>query len=199
MRKSSPIDALFPGTRQGVLAATMMHPDRWWYLSDLAKHLGIQPSSLQRELSSLVSAGVLRRKRDGNRVYFRADPDCPFLGELQGLLAKTSGLADILRSALDRHASSIEVAFVYGSIAKSEERPTSDVDLMIVGDLGLKDISSALGRAEYKLGREVNAHTFSPDEFAEKAKSGNHFIRDVLEGEKIFIIGNESDLEGVAR
>jgi predicted nucleotidyltransferase len=199
MRKSSPIDALLPKTRQGVLAATMMQPERWWYLSDLAKHLGIQPSSLQRELSSLVSAGVLRRRKDGNRVYYQADPDCPFLRELQGLLAKTSGLADVLRQALSRFADSIEVAFVYGSIAKSEERSESDVDLMIVGDLGLKDLSAALSRAEGRLNREVNAYTFSMDEFVEKAKSKSHFIRSVLEDEKIFVIGNERDLEGIAR
>jgi len=199
MRKPSPIDALFPKTRQDVLAETMMQPDRWWYLSDLAKHLGIQPSSLQRELSSLVSAGVLRRRRDGNRVYFQADPDCPFLKELQGLLAKTSGLADVIRLALNTFTDSIEVAFVYGSIAKSEERSASDVDLMIVGDLGLRDLSGALRRAEDKLDREVNAYTFSTDEFAEKVRSKNHFIRSVLKNEKIFIIGNESDLEGITR
>jgi len=177
----------------------MMQPDRWWYLSDLAKHLGIQPSSLQRELSSLVAAGVLRRRKDGNRVYFQADPDCPFLRELQGLVAKTIGLADVLSRALNRFADSIEVAFVYGSIAKSEERSGSDVDLLIVGELGLKDLSVPLRRAEEKLSREVNASAYSPDEFAEKWKSGNHFIRSVLEQEKIFIIGNERDLERLAR
>ena len=92
MRKSSPIDPIINKTTQALLAATVLEPGRSWYLSDLAKHLSLSPSSLQRELAGLVQAGVLSRQRDGNRVYYRADPDCPFLAELQGLMAKTAGL-----------------------------------------------------------------------------------------------------------
>ena len=91
MRKSRALDALFPRIRQALLAATVLHPDRWWYLSDLAKHLDVRPSSLQRELAALVDAGILRRRRDGNRVYFQRNPDCPFLRELQGLLVRRLG------------------------------------------------------------------------------------------------------------
>ena len=121
MRKSSSINALFPQIRLGILAATCMHPGRWWYLSDLAKHLQVRPSSLQRELSSLVSAGVLLRRRDGNRVYFKPDPECPFLEELQGLMLKTMGLVDVLREELTPLSPRIMWAFVYGSIARGEE------------------------------------------------------------------------------
>ena len=85
------LNALFPKTRQDVLAATLLDPNRAWYLSDLARHLGSQPSSLQRELAGLVAAGILRRSVDGNRVYFQADADCPCLGELRALMMKSSG------------------------------------------------------------------------------------------------------------
>jgi DNA-binding transcriptional ArsR family regulator len=84
MRKNRPLDSLFPRTRQAVPTATLLHPERWWYLSDLAKHLGVRPSNLQRELAALTSAEILHQRRDGNRVYFQASPDCPFLPELQG-------------------------------------------------------------------------------------------------------------------
>src|SRR5437773_7488411 len=113
MRKSKAIDALFPRTRQAILAATLLHPDRWWYLSDLAKHLVVRPSSLQRELAALTSAEILRRRRDGNRVYFQANPDCPFLPELQGLLVKTAGIVDVVRETLAPFAKRIDWAFIY--------------------------------------------------------------------------------------
>jgi DNA-binding IclR family transcriptional regulator len=100
MRKTRPIDALMSRTTQALLAATALQPERWWYLSDLAKHLRRRPSSLQRPLAALVSAGILSRRKEGNRVYFRANPDCPFLPELQGLIAKTVGLVDVARDAL---------------------------------------------------------------------------------------------------
>jgi predicted nucleotidyltransferase len=198
MRKSSPIDALISKTTQGVLASTVLHPQRWWYLSDLAKHLARTASSLQRPLAALVSAGILRRRKDGNRVYFQADSDCPFLAELQGIIAKTVGLADVLRAALSQFYSRIIVAFVHGSVAKALERARSDVDLIIVGDIGLSELSPILEEAENRLSRQVNASIYTPREFAKKIDAKNHFLCTVLEREKLFLVGNKDDLERIA-
>jgi DNA-binding transcriptional ArsR family regulator len=127
------IEALFPKTRADILTATLMHADKWWYLSDLAKHLQVSPSNLQRELISLVKASILIRKVEGNRVYYKADPNCPILLDLQNLLIKTSGLVDVIQSALSSFKSRIEFAFIFGSIASGDEISTSDVDLLVVG------------------------------------------------------------------
>ena len=153
MHKKRALDSLFPRTRQAILTATLLQPDRWWYLSDLAKHLWVPPSSLQRELAALMGAEILRRRRDGNRVYFQANPDCPFLPELQGLLVKTAGMVDVLREALAPFQTRIDWAFIYGSVARAEELATSDVDLMIIGTVGLADLAPALRRAEKRLSR----------------------------------------------
>ncbi len=199
MRKSSPIDALISKTTQGLLAATVLQPQRWWYLSDLAKHLGRRPSSLQEPLAALVSAGILCRRKDGNRVYYQADADCPFLGELQGIIAKTVGLIDVLREALSPLSSEITVAFVHGSVAKSLERASSDIDLIVIGSLGLSKLSPVLEAAEGHLGRPINASVFSPQEFSKKIAAKNHFLHAVLEKEKLFVIGNTDDLARTAR
>ena len=97
MRKSPVIDALFPVVRQELLSATLMLPERWWYLSDLAVQLQRSPSSLQRELARLAEAGILETRQEANRTYYRANADCPLLPELTGLIAKTVGVADVLR------------------------------------------------------------------------------------------------------
>ena len=193
MRKSA-IEALFPATRNAILAATLMQPERWWYLSDLAQHLGVPPSTLQRELASLVEAGILRRKRDGNRVYFQPDPDCPLLPELTGLMTKTAGLLDVLREALAPFAGSIRWAFVYGSVARAEVRSASDVDLMVVGSVGLADLVSALRKAERRLGRPINPTVYTPEEFVQKRQAGHHFLKTVLQDEKLAIMGHEHEL-----
>jgi len=194
MRKSRALDALFPRIRQVLLAATVLHPDRWWYLSDLAKHLHVRPSSLQRELAALVDAGILRRRRDGNRVYFQPNPDCPFLLELQGLMVKTAGVVDTLQEVLSRFAKRIDWAFVYGSMARAEELASSDVDLMIIGQVGLADLTPALRRAEGRLGRAVNPTLYTGEEFATKLQAGHHFLKTVLDGEKLFILGDPHEL-----
>src|SRR3990167_8587032 len=115
MRKSSSLDALMPNVRQQVLAATVLQPMRSWYLSELAEFLHVTPSSLQRELSRLNQAGILQRRSDGNRVYYQANSQCPFFGDIQGLLVKTVGLVDLLRDALKPVSKNIDAAFIFGS------------------------------------------------------------------------------------
>jgi len=199
MRKKSLIAVLLPKTRRAVLAATVMHPEKWWFLADLARHIGVPPSSLQREMDALVQAGVLLRKQEGKQVYFKPDPNCPILGELQGIMLKTLGLVDVLRETLVPFKKATKVAFVYGSIARSEEISESDVDLLIVGDVTLSDLAPAIQKAEEKLGRQVNPVLFSPEEYAKKLKQGHHFLKNVLEGEKLFLFGSQDDLAAANR
>src|SRR5687767_13301655 len=110
MRKSSTMGALFPGVRGRILAATLSQPDKWWYLSELARFLALGPSSLQRELKALTAGGILAEKRDGRRVYFKAESRSPLFENLRGLIEKTAGLVPTLRSALDRLGERIDCA-----------------------------------------------------------------------------------------
>ena len=194
MRKSKSLDALLPKTRQAILTAMLVRPDRSWYLADLARHLRLRPSSLQRELAALVEAGILQRRRDGNRVYFQPDTDCPFMPELRGLILKTAGLVDVLREALAPLAKRIRWAFVYGSVARGDEQSDSDVDLMVIGEVGLADLAPLLSRARQGLAREVNPTVYSPAEFARKLEAGYGFHGEVLDTPKVFILGNERGL-----
>ena len=195
MRNSSVLTALFPQVRQGVLAATLGQPDKWWYLSELAGRLGTSPSSLQRELSSLVAGGILMHRREGTRAYFKAQTQSPVFRDLQQLFEKTAGLAPILEQVLKPLGNKIQSAFIYGSVARSRERAMSDVDVMVIGRAGLADLSPALRKAEARLGREVNVTAYSPEEFLQKIKSGDHFVTAVLRGRKQFVKGRQSDLD----
>jgi predicted nucleotidyltransferase len=199
MRTSSILDPLLSRSVQEILTAILLEREKPWYLRDLAKRLDRTPSTLQRPLDSLVKAGILRRSADGNRVYFAANLDCPVLPELRGLLTKTVGLVDILRDTLRPVSKLIRVALVFGSVAKGRERSESDVDLLIIGSVSLADLSPALGKAESRLGRPVNAIVFSPREFSSKLAAKNHFLRSVLAGERIFVAGTEHELEKLSR
>ena len=190
MRTTSSIDALFSKTRQAILAATFLDPQRWWYMRELARHLRVTPSTLQRELDSLVRGGILRQKREGKHVYFKAFSDSPIFQELRGIILKTAGLALVIRKALKPLADRIQWAFIYGSVARAEEHSASDVDLMIVGRIGLADLSSPLRKAEQKISRAVNPTVYTPDEFARKVKSNHHFINTVLRSKKLFVVGD---------
>jgi predicted nucleotidyltransferase len=194
MRKKDLLDALFPRTRRAILTATLMDPAREWYLSDLARHIGVSPSSLQRELAGLVDAQILRRRADGNRVYYRAEVDNPIFGDLRGLVLRTAGLTDVLAESLAGLRSRLAVAFVYGSVARGDESASSDVDLMVIGGVGLSELAPALKDAEARLLRSVNPAVYRAAEVVEKLRAGHHFLGTVLGGAKLFIVGGEEDL-----
>jgi DNA-binding transcriptional ArsR family regulator len=197
MRTINPLDAPLGTSRQKVLSRTHLQPERWWYLHELARSLNLRPSSIQRDAAILVAAGILIRRKDGNRVYFKADPVCPIFPEIRDLLIKTVALVDILRNALKPFAPRMPIAFVYGSMASSEERSSSDVDLMIIGSLRLADVAAALRELEPQVGRSINPTVYSPTEFAKKLKTSNNFLKTVLAGKELFIFGNEDDLGDV--
>lgn len=199
MRKSSPLlDPLLSPTVQAVLGATVLRPDHEWYLSDLAAHLGVGPSSLQRTLAELSRAGILHRRKDGNRVYYRPDLDCPIFRELTGILIKTTGIAEPLREALLPLAAQIRVAFIHGSIAEENERSESDIDLILVGDAPGIDLTHALRPLHNRLGRQVNVTRYSASEFRSKVESGHHFLTAVLRKRRIFLIGGQHELDEAA-
>jgi len=195
MRTVSSIDALFPKTRQAILAATFLEPQKWWYMRELARHLRLTPSTLQRELDSLVRGGILRQRREGKHVYFQPATDSPIFEELRGLLLKTAGLADVIRKALKPFTDRIQWAFIYGSLARVEEHAASDVDLMIIGQVGLAEVSSPLRKAEQRLTRAVNPTIYTSDQFASKVKSNHQFIAGVLRSKKIFLLGDVREFD----
>ena len=194
---TSALDSLFPSVRQGVLAATLARPEKWWYLSELAEFLRTRPSSLQRELRSLEQSGILQQRKDGRRTYFKAETRSPIFRELRSIFEKTVGLIPTLGQALRPSANKVICAFVYGSIARGEERGTSDVDLMVIGNVGLAQLSPLLRKAEKRLGREVNVTNYSVDEFRKKVTEGDHFLTTVLKGSLQFVKGEQRDLDAI--
>lgn len=192
------LDALFPRTRQIILATLLLSPERRWYLSDLAQHLGVSPSSLQREMASLAEAEILCRETDGNRVYYRANPAHPLLPELQGLFAKTTGLADKVRAALRPFWDKIELAFIFGSVARGERTAASDADVLVVGSVGMAELALPLREIERTLQISVNVIHYTAAEFQEKRRQNNHFLQTILQGRKILLKSTEHELADTA-
>lgn len=197
MRKINPIDALFPKIRQNILAATYGQMEKWWFMSELAAFMKTTPSSLQRELEALVKSGILRSRRDGNRLYFQAETDSPIFAPLRELILQTLGINEKLKQSLSLLAEKIRCAFIYGSVASREEHSLSDVDLMVIGTIGLAEISPVLRELERKFNREFNITNYSVEEFQRKIRSSNHFVTNVLKKEKIFLIGDKNELDKI--
>jgi len=135
----------------------------------------------------------------GRQKHYRANPLCPIHDELRGIARKTAGLTDILREVLAPLSGRIVVAFVYGSQASGMSRAASDVDLMVVGKAGFGEVVAALQPAQEKLGREINSTVYSEAEFSTRLHEGHHFVKAVVEGPKLFVVGDERELAGLGQ
>jgi len=127
----------------------------------------------------------------------RPTRDRPLFPELRALIEKTAGVVPTLRNVLQPFESRIDCAFVYGSVARGEEHALSDIDLLVVGQLGLADLTPALRKAEARLGREVNVTSYSRGEFRKNAAAKEHFLSEVLRGPKQFVKGDQSDVDAI--
>jgi len=189
---------LWPKARRRILGLLLAKPEEEWHLRDIARATDLAPATVQREVTSLHEAGLLTRRRDGNQVKYGADRSCPIFPELQGIVLKTVGLADVLRQALQPLRDRIDAAFVFGSLAKGEATSESDVDLMIIGGISLRDLVPVLQDGERTLSREINPVTMSAKEFSKRIAEGEHFVTSVLRDPRIYLIGDENELERLA-
>jgi predicted nucleotidyltransferase len=180
--------------RAKILGWLFTHPDESFFVRQIALILKEDPTNVSREMARLEDLGILRSKRNGNLKHFQTNQACPFFEELKGLVLKTTGVAGRIRASLERLAG-IELAFIYGSYAKGEEKADSDVDLLIIGNVDMDRLDSNLGKLEKMLGREINYLLYSMEEFKSKRKAKDGFLMDVTAGEKIMVIGAENGLE----
>ncbi len=165
----------------------------------MAALLGEDSTNVSREVARLQELGIVGVLSEGQQKYVRADPSSPIYPELRGLVLKTTGLVGVLQEATAPLRDRIRVAFVFGSVAAGREGPASDVDLFIVGDVSLQELVEILVPAQSHLGREVNPTLYSTAELAEKLSRSHHFVTEVLNGPKLFVIGNPDELERLAQ
>jgi len=188
-------DVLFSGVQRRLLALFYGQPDRSYYGNELLRLTATGRGGLQRELSRLVASGLVDVAAVGNQKHYRANRAVPIFNELRGIVLKTFGLADVLREALAPLAERIELAFVFGSIAKGSDTAASDIDLLVVSDLlAYAELFDSLAAAEETLGREINPALYAKAEFEQKIAADNHFVTRVLAQPKILLIGNEDDI-----
>jgi len=159
------------------------------HLREIARRAGLNSKTVMRELHSLRDAGVLVSKKAGNQVIYRLNPNCPIYDELRSIVRKTVGLAGVLREEFEPFADRIETAYVYGSHARGDARAGSDIDLMIVGDVSLREISSAIRAAGRTLHRIVNPVLYTSDEYASELRADDSFVYRVHDGPRIGLIG----------
>ena len=183
-------DLLFPNQyRRKVLALLLMQPGQKMHLRELARQTQAAPGTLKKELDALCHVGLLTSERVGNQVQFQANQSHPVFAELQALIRKTTGLADVLRQALQPLGDQVALAFVFGSMASGNAHAGSDVDLLVVGSASFAQVVEATHTTQAQLGREINPKVMSPAEWARQRAEGHPFVQELLAKPRILLIG----------
>jgi predicted nucleotidyltransferase len=184
-------NALFTTTQQKVLGLLYGKPDESFFTNEIVRWAQVGKGSLVRELTRLHGAGIISIRKQGNQIHYQANPDCPIYQELIGIVRKTFGIAELIRLALSPIEDQLSWAFIYGSIAKGNEKATSDIDLMLIGDaLQYGDIMELLIPLEEQTGRTINPTLYTPKDWQTKLELANSFVLRVEQQEKIDIIGS---------
>jgi predicted nucleotidyltransferase len=185
-------------TRVEVLKLFLFNPQNSFYQRQISL-LTHQPiRGVQREVIKLEKIGLLEKSVDGNRIYYKANRNCSIFEPLQEFFLKSEGIAEVLKADLEEKEN-IQIAFIYGSYAKGQENLLSDIDLMVIGNITSKELSSILSKPKRELFREINYVVFPPKEIRERVRKNDHFIESVLKDKKIFIVSNEDGLKAIAQ
>lgn len=187
-------DILFKDYRKRVLSLLLLHPDEHYHVREIARLTGTVAGTTGRELKNLAQSGILKQKKRGNQLEYSANRECPIFEELESIVRKTSGMAEVLAEALLPLSAKIEVAFIFGSVASGKAGSNSDVDLCIVGDVAFTDVVHALDDLQDVLQREINPKCFSLSEWQSQRAQPSVFFEELLNKDVINVIGSRDDI-----
>jgi len=190
----SQVDKLFGSrTRVLILSKLVTKPNHSFYIRQLATQLGVTFSVVYKELENLKALGLVTEQRKGRLRLFTINKNAVIYDELRKLLLKTTALGQQLMSSLPE-LKTAKYALIYGSIARGEELETSDVDLLIIGDIAEENLIDGIRKVEEGIGREINYILWSEREFEERAKTKHHLLTEIADNPIIGLVGDVNEL-----
>jgi predicted nucleotidyltransferase len=163
-------DVLLGKTRAAILREFYLNPDRRISFNELVRRLKSGAGAVSRELKVLIESGLITEEREGNHRFLTAGKQSPLFAELKAFIAKASGAPSIVREALRDLEDQIELALVFGSVAKGNERADSDLDLLVIGTAGYSVVRERMYAIEGRLGRKVQTLYFDVNSPADRAR-----------------------------
>jgi len=189
----SQVDKLFGSrTRVLILSKLVMNPNRSLYIRQLSKELGLAFSAVYKEIEKLKSLGLVTEERKGRIRLFTINKESIIYDELRRLLLKTTALGQQLKSSLPE-LEKAKYVLTYGSVARGEELETSDVDLLIIGDIAEENLIAGIRKVEKEIGREINYILWSEREFEKRVKTKHHLLTEIADNPIIPLVGDADE------
>lgn len=180
-------------TRVHILEELLLNPGNEYHIREMARIVEATPIYVQKELKNLESLGLLANRKKGNMMLYKLHTKSPIAEDLKRIFLKTESIGQAIMKELD--TKEIKFAFIFGSFAKGVETQTSDVDVLIVGDVNEDDVLRSILKTERRIGREINFTLWTEEEFLEKIKKKIPLIKEILKTPVIMIVGDEDELK----
>ncbi len=166
------------------------------HLRELSRLSKISAPVLHRELRNLVALGLVVSQNDGNRVNFSANVNTPFFTLLCDLVSEMEGSITALQTAFADI--SADFVFIFGSTAKGLAKVDSDIDLFVIGDCGLREVTRRIHSAANDIRQEINPYVITRVDFLSRIKKHDHFLVEICSDKKIFLKGDEDEFARLA-
>lgn len=187
------MDIFATRTTARILAVFALRPDAVFYQKEIVDLTGSSLYLVQRELRRLERAGLIARSERGRHVEYRALTSHPAFPGIRDALLRTIALGDGLRASLE-DLPGVDLAFVFGSVARGEATSSSDVDLMVIGDLSTRQVAERIVPLMRDLGREANLVAMDAKTLRSRVDTDDHFVSTVLADPKIWLMGDDDEL-----
>lgn len=179
-------------TRVKLLEACILNPDKKFYLRELARKISANPTYAKEELDNLVELGLISFEKKGNLSLYAAKKNSPIFEDLKNIFLKTECVGALLKEKIENY-SGIKFAVIYGSFAKGTQRETSDIDVLIVGEIKEKDLLEIVRKFENKTGRELNYVLWAENELRKKVKEKIPMLADIKKNKFLIVKGDENE------
>lgn len=190
-------DFMVSRVRVKLLKVLLENPQEMYYVRQLTRRVEEEINAVRRELGRMQQRGLVKSEPRGNRLYYQIRKDYPLYQELLQLVAKTSGLGGAIRKNRNK-LGKIKFVMFSGKFIRRKSRQQNEVDILVVGNLVVPQLTALVKEEEAKREEEINYTVMTVDEFDFRRRRRDPFLLSILSGSRIMIIGDEEELVGSA-
>lgn len=164
-----------------------------YHVRGLVRELGDEINAVRRELLNLKDAGILKSTKEGNKIVYTIDRTCPIIWELRSIFFKESDLGQKILSSISS-IEGITLGIVTEAFLKEKHDNPSDIDMLFIGNMKIRDLTSAMNALEKELCKVIKYVAIKPEDYEFGKRKKDPILMNALANDKIIIIGKDSDL-----
>lgn len=197
------IDKLFGSkTRVKLLHLFLNHPGQSFYVREITRLIDEQINSVRRELSNMLEVGVITSDTADNKLYYEVNQRYEFYTALRAIFAgeaiDAKPSAAVTEDTVNEQylsaisgISALRLAILSGVLVRGS---TSNVDVLLVGNLPNAKVKAAMALIEKQEGRELNYSVMSYDDFYYRLSVRDKFITEILTSKHTVAIDKDNVL-----